>query len=141
MSYNEPSQPPDIDFFKDSRFSGLRATLDAEMKRLKAKGLGSKKRQAEPLTEREKEMLWESKQLGHHSPKALLDTMLFMCGIYFALRSGQEHRALRHHPPQIELVEKDQVRAFLRYTEDVSTNNPGGLKGRKKKPKIVVHRP
>jgi hypothetical protein len=33
--------------------------LDAEMKRLRALGLGSKKRQAEPLTANEEEMLWE----------------------------------------------------------------------------------
>ena len=48
-----------------------------------------------------------------------MDTMLFMCGTYFALRSGQEHRALRLTPSQIELVERLGVRAFLRYTEDV----------------------
>ena len=45
--------------------------------------------------------------------------MLFMCGTYFALHSGQEHRALRLTPSQIELVERPGERAFLRYTEDV----------------------
>ena len=30
-------------------------------------------------------------------------------------------------------------RAYLRYTEDVSKNKPGGLKGRKTKPKVVLH--
>ena len=28
--------------------------------------------------------------------------------------------------------------AYLHYTEDISNNNPGGLKGRKMKPKVVV---
>ena len=61
-----------------------------------------------------------------------------MNGMYFALRSGAEHRQLRHDPCQIELFERLGERAYLKYTEDVS-KNPGGLKDRKMKPKIVLH--
>ena len=110
------------------------------MKRLQRSGIGSKKKQAEPLTEEEEELLWSTGQLGDHSPSALVDTMLFMCGVYFALRSGQEHRNLRFSPSQIELIEEPRgKRAHLRYTKDLSKNNPGGLRGRKHKPKVVVH--
>ncbi|MCG8624731.1 MAG: DUF3504 domain-containing protein [Proteobacteria bacterium] len=104
------------------------------MKRLQSLGLGTKKRQAEPLTEAKENLLWSSGVLGDHSPQALLDTIFFMNGIYFALRSGQEHRKLRFHPPQIELVEHAGERAYLQYREDISKNNPGGIKGRKLKP-------
>ena len=138
MRYLRSNGHPGIDLFKDISFSDFRCTLDSEMKRLQGNGLGSKKRQAEPLT-MEEEMLWESRQLGDHCPQALVDTMLYMCGTYFALRSGQEHRALIFVPSQIELVKRDGERAFLRYTEDVSKNNQGGLKGRKNKAKIVTH--
>ena len=65
--------------------------------------------------------------------------MLYMCGTYFALRSGQEHRALRFSPSQIELIERLGERSFLRYTENVSKNHQGGLKGRKSKRKVVTH--
>ena len=129
---------PDIDIFKDSSFADFRATLDGEMKRLQSLGIGAKKRQAEPLTEEEEERLWQTGQLGQHSPQALLDTMLFMHGVYFALRSGQEHRNLRFDPAQVELIESPGKRAYLRYTENISKNNPGGLKGRKYKPKVVI---
>ena len=139
MRHLRQNGQPDIDFFKDSTFSEFKSTLDAEMKRLQSKGVGSKKRQAEPLTESEEEKLWETQQLGAHSPQSLVNTIFFMCGVYFALRSGHEHRALRHDPSQIELVERDGERAYLRYTEDISKNNPGGLKGRKNKPKVVIH--
>ena len=62
-----------------------------------------------------------------------------MNGLYFALRSGAEHRQLRHDPCQIELMEKHGERAYLVYKEDISKNHPGGLKGRKHKPTVVVH--
>ena len=69
-----------IDFFKDPEFSDFRSSLDAEMKRLQSAGMGSVKKQAEPLTLEEEEQLWEKKILSDHSPKALLNTIMFMNG-------------------------------------------------------------
>ena len=40
---------------------------------------------------------------------------------------------------QIQVVENEGERPYLLYTEDISKNHPGGLKGRKFKPKVVVH--
>jgi len=65
--------------------------------------------------------------------------MIFCNGLYFALRSGREHRQLRLCPCQIELVEHGTEKPYLKYTEDVSKNRPGGIKGRNVKPKIVYH--
>lgn len=126
-------------FFNDTAFADFRINLDAEMKQLQRKGLGSKKRQAEPLTLEEEELLWNKGLLGSTNPQVLVDTMLFMNGLYFALRSGDEHRQLRFDPCQIELIEQAGQRSYLKYTKDISKNRPGGLKGRKVKPKIVTH--
>ena len=125
---------PEIDFFKDPEFSDFRSSLDAEMKRLQSAGVGSVKKQAEPLILEEEEQLWEKKILG-----TLLNTMMFMNGLYFALRSGVEHRQLRHYPSQIQLVGKAGETAYIVYREDISKNHPGGLKGRKQKQKVVIH--
>ena len=81
----------DIDIFKDPSFAEFRATLDSEMKKTQSLGIGSKKRQAEPLTLEEE---GQTGQLGDHSPQAPADTVLFMNGVYFALRSGDEHHNL-----------------------------------------------
>ena len=110
--------------------------LDSEMKRLQRAGLGSQKKKAEPLTEEEEEVLWNKGNLGCKTPQALVDTVLFMNGVYFALRSGSEHRQLRSEPCQIEV---EGQRSYLKYTEDISKNRSGGLKGRKLKPKVVSH--
>ena len=67
---------PQINFLKDPEFSGFRKTLDGEMKRLRATGLGTKCKQAEPLTVAEENQLWEKRLLGNHSPQVLLRTPL-----------------------------------------------------------------
>ena len=55
-------------------------------------------------------------------------TIIFYNGLFFALKSGEEHR---FNPCQIQLVEISGQGSYLRYTENVSKNHPGGLKGRK----------
>ena len=73
------------------------------MKRLQSADVRSVKKQAEPLTM--EEQLWEKKILSDHSPIAFSNTMMFINGLYFALRSEAEHRKLRHYPSHIQLVE------------------------------------
>ena len=91
------------------------------------------------MTVEEEEMLWHRGLLGDPSSQVLLDTMVYYCGLYFALRTGKEHRQLRNSPCQIEVVERSGEKAYLWYTEDVSKNHQGGLNGRKVKPKVVLH--
>ena len=112
---------------KEDVFANFRKTLDGEMKRIRSTGAGTKKNKAEPITPEEEENLWSSKTLGDHSPTSLLNTIFYMCGLYFALRSGQEHWQLSYRPCQIQVVEHTGERL---YSEDTSKNNQGGLKGR-----------
>ena len=53
------------------------------MKRLQASGVGSKKKQAEPLSHEDVELLWSKKLLGDAIPQSLLDTIVFMNGLFF----------------------------------------------------------
>ena len=139
MRFLRQNGKPEIDFFKERLYADFRTTLDAEMKRLKQAGIGSEKRQPEPLTKDEEELLWKNGVLGDHSPQALLNSVFFFNGICFALRGGDEHRHLRFKDSQIQVVEKTGERARFVYTEDSSKNNQGGLKGRKIKTKQVIH--
>ena len=60
-------------------------------------------------------MLWEKGVLGFHSHQTLVDTMVFIAGLYFALRSGDEHRWLTFS--FIRLVEKPGCDPCLVYAE------------------------
>lgn len=78
--------------------------------------------------------LWEKGFLGDSSPRLLLDTMLYLCGIHFVLRSGEEHRSLQLS--QFELVSHPDGSATS-CTQKISQSNiQGGLQHCKVKPKI-----
>ena len=128
-----------VDIFRDPQYSPFQKSLDGEMKHLQSSGLGTKKWQAEVISVDEEEKLWSTGQIGDSNPQQLLDTMVYYCGLFFALRSGKEHRQLRRSPVQIELLERPGELPLLRYTEDVSKNHPGGLKARNLTPKVVYH--
>ena len=113
---------------KTSNSQPSKASLDGEMKRLQAKGLGINRRQAEVITP-EEETLWRTGQLGDLNPQQLLDTVIYCCGLFLALRSGREHQQLQRSPPQIQLIEQAGESAYLKYQEDISKNHPGGLEG------------
>ena len=71
----------------------FRASLEAEMKRLQGQGFGTRKKQAQILTEEDEELLWTEGLLGDSTSQSLLDTLIFYNGL-FDLRSGKEHRQL-----------------------------------------------
>ena len=72
-------------------------------------------------------------------PKVLLDTLVYLIGLNFALRSGEEHRRLRHNPSQISVINEEGKTPYIVYSEDISKTNQGGLKSRKIVPKRVIH--
>ena len=85
------------------------------------------------------EKLWESGLLGDHNPQVLVDTVLYLIGLNFALRSGEEHWHLRHFPSQISVVNTAGTAPYIMYCEDISKTHQGGLKSRKMAPKCVIH--
>jgi hypothetical protein len=95
-----------VDIYKDSEFAEFRVCLDAEMKRLQSAGYGSKTTKAEPFIEEEEKILWQTGLLGKSTPQALVDTILAMNGLYFALRSSKKYRQLRADPCQITVHER-----------------------------------
>ena len=81
-----------MNIFEQAEFHMFHTTLDSEIKRLNITGRYIHKRRAEPITVEDENLLWELGLLGTTSPTVLLHTLVYMVGLYFALRSGSEHR-------------------------------------------------
>ena len=62
-----------LDIFDDREFAEFRVCLDAEMKRLRNSGLGSKTKRAQPISVEEEDTLWQKGLLGKGNSQALLE--------------------------------------------------------------------
>jgi hypothetical protein len=106
------------------------------MKKRAEEGFGLQTRKAEVISVHKEEYLWTSGLLGDSSPTCLLDTLVFLLGLNFALRSGEEHRTLSRD--QLKVCHSlDGALAYLLYTEKFSKTNRRGLKDYNVNRKIV----
>ena len=117
-----------INLFEDSNFTEFRGVLDGKLKQLNRTGKYVEKKKAGVITVEMEEKLWESGMLDDHSPQALVDTVLYLIRLNFALRCGEEHCRLRHFPSQISVVNTTGTVPYIMYSEDVSKTHQGGLK-------------
>ena len=83
------------------------------MKRLNGLGIKVKVKEAEAFSREKKEKLWSLKRLRDHSPNVLLDTMVFLIGKNFSLRSGKEHHILQFDQLTLMPATKNEFKAPL----------------------------
>ena len=73
------------------------------MKERSQAGVGMNPRQAQIITEEMDNTLWEKGLLGDDCPATLLNTLVYLFGLHFALCGRDEHCQLRHYPSQISI--------------------------------------
>ncbi len=113
---------------KDGRFARTRAALDARMKSLTKDGVGTVRKQAEPLTPEQEDTLWSSGIFSLDSGWGLTYAVFWYNCKLFGLRGGDEHRQLQRE--QFE-IGSDGVGRFVRFMGRSCKNVQGGLKQRK----------
>ena len=123
-------------------FDDLCCTLDNLMKDRAAKSIRTTKKQANMLTFKHEQAMWEKGHLGEASPTQLRETVIFLLGIYTGLRAGDEHYNLHQDSEQLgsqlSFKRNDSGLRCLIYTEDCMTKaNDGGLNIMHKDRKIV----
>jgi len=101
------------------KFVPVQSTLDAVIKRSASQGLSLQSKQARVISEEMENVLWSRGLLGDKSPTTLLNTMVFVLGMHFALRGREEHRCLRHRPSQITVHTAADGQRYLEYREVV----------------------
>lgn len=127
-----------VSFLDDTKFNTMREVLDAKMKSLSKQGIGLKRRPADIISIDQENIMWQKGMLGTDSPKRLLDTLLYILGLNFALRAAQEHRNLRvGENSQLTIKTAPNNVRYLEYKEDLSNCNSGGINHRKVKPKVT----
>ncbi len=94
-------------------------------------------KKVEVITINAEDQMWTSNTLGESTEKQVVETLVYLFGLHFALRGGKEHRRLRCVNPQVVLKYDDKGKKYLEYIEDVSKTNAGGLNHRKTKPKLT----
>ena len=97
-------------------------------------------KQAQVLSFKEEEILWQMGILGTDNPTKLLHSLVFVLGLTCALRAGKEHGVLRStgFNSQFSYRYDDQGKVYLEYHEVISNNtNKEGLKHKKVFGKIV----
>lgn len=127
---------PALSLFHAPELKPLQTTLDGRLKELQAKQQPFTK-QADAISCSDESQMWSTGVLGTHSPKAVINTLLYLSGKLFVLRGGQELRELSHD--QIEFLERQDGTMAVTYKERVSKTNQGGLKRRKIERKNVQH--
>ena len=75
-----------VRLLNDNKFGYLRNALGAVMKQMRRLVMELQENQGEVITLREEEQLWEKGVLGDLQPQQLLDTLVYLFGIHFALR-------------------------------------------------------
>ena len=114
--------PKNLDFFQSCQ------VLDARMKELTSKGLGTVKKQAQPLTPEQEEYLWEQGIFGTDNAECLINAVFWCNCKCFGLRGGDEHRNLEVEQYSID---SDEQGRYLRFVGRLSKNYQGGLQHRR----------
>ena len=122
-------------FLEDTDFFDLRNTLDNRMKSLSKEGKISPREKAVPISHSEEEQMWNMGLLGDDMPVKLVDTLLYLLGVHFALRAAEEHKNLKVNS-QLKVVYDESVGLkYLFYEEHTSKCNQGDLTNRLSVPK------
>lgn len=138
LRYMRDNGVTDLNFLdnNDKRFYNFRKTLDARMKEISSKGIGLKKKQADPISPDDENLLWDKNLLGSGSSKSMLNTVFYYNCKLFGLRGMDEHRSLTSD--QFTLGQ-DKEGTYIDFQGKTSKNFSGGLHQRKIEAKHVRH--
>ncbi|KAK6178295.1 hypothetical protein SNE40_013098 [Patella caerulea] len=92
--------------------------------KLKKKGKGNLSRKAQKLTDEDEELLWQSGELGMHSPQSLLNTVWYFNGLLFCFRGNDEHSQLMLN--DLELLSDPVLGEYVQFREKSTKTRQSG---------------
>ena len=112
----------------DRHFEKAREALASKRKQLRRFGKGQKPNKALGLTDDQIQQLWLEKQLGDHSPSALLQTIWFNNTIHFGWRARDEHRKAKLGDFTVKREEGPQGTEYVEWTIERGSKTRTGEK-------------
>ncbi len=111
-------------------FSKLCNTIDNKMKQLSTAGIIHHKKQAQPISLEQEDHMWKSRILGNDTPEKLVNTLLYLIGVHFALCVCDKYKNLKVGVySQLKIkIDPHTNHHYLEYVKNHSKNNQGGLK-------------
>ena len=73
----------------------MQNTLDNKMKKLTKDGVICECQQSKAISVEEEDMMWNTGLLGNDIPEKLVNTLLYLIGLHFALHAYDKHKALK----------------------------------------------
>ena len=113
---------------KNLDFVQTRQVLDARMKQLTTTGVGAVKKQVQPLTPEQEDLLWEQGIFSIETAQGLLNAVFWYNCKCFGLRGGDKHRSLQLDQYSLN---HDECGRYLRFVGRSTKNYQGGLQHRK----------
>ena len=87
----------------------MNSALNFQMKQRASAGVGVDVKKAKIISESDENYLREHGYLGNGNPEILRNTLVWVLGLNFALRAGQEHRKLRMKNCQLSVgIDEDR---------------------------------
>ncbi|XP_063441624.1 uncharacterized protein KIAA1958-like [Mytilus trossulus] len=117
------NEKSNISILKDKEFAHSRDVLGAKRKALKGKGLGNKKRRADPFTSDEIDSLFNKNLLGISNPEALTNTVWLNNSLHFGMRSRQEHTDMLFG--DVTMKATSEGKHYLEYSERMTKTRQG----------------
>ena len=90
------------------------------MKQRATAGVGADVKKAKVIFESDENYLWEHDSMGNDNLEVLRNTLVWVLGLNFVLRAGQERRNLRMKNSQLSVAIDEDGKQYLEYKEDVS---------------------
>jgi hypothetical protein len=108
----------------DDRFMYLRRVLEAKLKDLSRRGIGSEIKRADGFSKQDEEICWRKRLFGSDCAESLLHTVYFYNCKLFHLRGCDEHRRIKVHDIS---VGEDKNGKYVEFNGNTAKNRQGGL--------------
>lgn len=112
------------------RFLYLRRVLEAKLKDLARRGVGSEVKRADAFSKSDEQLCWEKRIFGSDSAECLLYTVYFYNCKLFHLRGCDEHRRITLD--DIKVSQDNMGRKYVDFNGKTAKNNQGDLRTLKK---------